>query len=395
MARSEVPLEEMYANLVIDDEEEGGIIVNNNEIVAQKQIYVLVGKFLTEKNINYSAMQNVMAGLWRPKEGMEVHDMGGLKYSFVFFHKLDVQKVIDGGPWSFEQAMLVYHQVKEGEDPLTLKLQELEIWVQIYDIPRGFLSEGILKSVGSSIGRYVQSDPATFEGGWKTYVRIRVAINVEKPLKRRVKIKREGNSWSWLNFKYERLGTFCFVCGIIGHSERDCNVVYANLEKMVEKAYGVWLRAPSRNAKNNTGARWLRSTSVGTGMWGHKHEGDGSTTGHGVDREVARFMEVDGVVRQKTDDTEEIRVESRENRELVIRDRNMAIMGRETRDVNTTAEEMETANVVVESKRKRIDTGLLGENHGTDTAENVNNTQTTGPKNVIVAGSGVQTRQGL
>lgn len=58
---------------------------------------MLVGKFLTEKNINYNAMQNVMAGLWRPKEGTEVHEMGGLRYSFVFFHKLDIQKVIDGG----------------------------------------------------------------------------------------------------------------------------------------------------------------------------------------------------------------------------------------------------------------------------------------------------------
>lgn len=67
------------------------------EIVEQKQTYVLVGKFLTEKNINFMAMQNVMAVLWRPKEGMEVHDLGGMRYSFVFYHKMDLQKVIDGG----------------------------------------------------------------------------------------------------------------------------------------------------------------------------------------------------------------------------------------------------------------------------------------------------------
>lgn len=61
---------------------------------------------------------------------------------------------------------------------------------------------------------------------------------MEKLLKRRIKIKRESDSWSWLNLKYEQLGTFCFVCGIIGHSEGDCNIVYANPEKVVEKAYG-------------------------------------------------------------------------------------------------------------------------------------------------------------
>lgn len=95
MARSEASLEEMYAKIVIDDEDEDGI-VEANEVVEQKQSYVLVGKFLTENNINFNAMQNVMASLWRSKEGMEVHDLGGLLYSFVFYHKMDVKKVIDG-----------------------------------------------------------------------------------------------------------------------------------------------------------------------------------------------------------------------------------------------------------------------------------------------------------
>lgn len=96
-------------------------------IGASKPSYMLVEQFLTEKHINFNAMQNVLAGLWRPREGMEVHDMGGGRYSFIFFHKVDLQKVVDGGPWSFEQAMLVYKQVDIGEDPLIVRLQEIEI----------------------------------------------------------------------------------------------------------------------------------------------------------------------------------------------------------------------------------------------------------------------------
>ena len=80
-------------------------------------------------------------------------------------------------------------------------------------MPNGLISENVLKSVGDSIGHYVKSDLANFDGMWKSYVRIRVAMNVEKPLKRR--------------------SSFCFVCGIVGHSERECNVVYANPDKIV------------------------------------------------------------------------------------------------------------------------------------------------------------------
>lgn len=55
-----------------------------------------------------------------------------------------------------------------------------------------------------------------------------------------------------------KLGTFCFVCGVIRHSERDCAAVYANPEKLVDKVYGVWLRAPSRDARINTRSTWIR-----------------------------------------------------------------------------------------------------------------------------------------
>lgn len=63
MANIEGTLADMYARMVIADEEEVGVIVANSEVVETKQTYMLVGKFLTEKIINFHAMQNVMAGL--------------------------------------------------------------------------------------------------------------------------------------------------------------------------------------------------------------------------------------------------------------------------------------------------------------------------------------------
>lgn len=74
-----------------------------------------------------------------------------------------------------------------------------------------------------------------------------------------MKINKEGGNWSMINLKYERLGTFCFVCGILGHTEKDCIIVYANQDKKVERTYGTWLRAPTQNNKVNAGVRWLRN----------------------------------------------------------------------------------------------------------------------------------------
>lgn len=215
MAQSHSNLEQMYARLTLEEEDEGGIVLGNEEVQEKKDSFVLVGRFLTEKNINFQAMRNMLASLWRPKEGMEIHDIGGYRYSFDFYHVMDLQHVLDGGPWSFEQSMLVYHKMTETEDPHLVQLNAVDIWVQVYDIPTGFISENILKSIGMYIGKYIKSDPASLDGRWKPFVRIRVTLDIQQPLKRRMKIKREGGSWHWVNFKYERMGSFCFVCGIV------------------------------------------------------------------------------------------------------------------------------------------------------------------------------------
>lgn len=233
MASNSTSLEDMYARLALDEEESGGVIEGTSEKIQQQPQFVLIGSFLTEKNINFQAMQNVLASIWRPREGMEIHDMGDRRYSFIFYHALDLQKVIDGGPWTFEQSLLLYRRLENNEDACLITLNRMEIWVQIYDLPTCMLSSKIMESIGNYVGVFVKADPQNLNGGWKIYYRIRVVMDTDKPLKRRMKVKREGGEWTWINFKYERLSTFCFVCGLLGHSDRDCGIVYANPDKNI------------------------------------------------------------------------------------------------------------------------------------------------------------------
>lgn len=75
--------------------------------------------------------------------------------------------------------------MQDNEDPYMVELKEFEIWVQIYDIPQGCVSESIVKNVGMLLGRYIKSDPSNFDRVWKPSMRVRVAMNVEKPLKKK------------------------------------------------------------------------------------------------------------------------------------------------------------------------------------------------------------------
>lgn len=70
-------------------------------------------------------------------------------------------------------------------------------------------------------------------------------------------------------------------------------IVYANPNKEFERAYGVWLRALTRNARNkNIGARWLRNGSEDGGVWTSTAGGSNSTMAmYGGEMVRANFMD--------------------------------------------------------------------------------------------------------
>lgn len=63
-------------------------------------------------------------------------------------------------------------------------------------MPVGFRSEKIY----SSIGKFVELDMQNFNGNWKRFVRIHVLIDIRKPLKDQMKLKRNGDEWISVKF---------------------------------------------------------------------------------------------------------------------------------------------------------------------------------------------------
>lgn len=78
-----------------------------------------------------------------------------------------------------------------------------------------------------------------------------------------MKLKKAGRDWIWVDFKYERLNIFCFICGLLGHTEKQCPKLYECPPGEIVKCYGHWMKAPNRRNVMNSGERWLRSTPPG------------------------------------------------------------------------------------------------------------------------------------
>lgn len=53
-------------------------------------------------------------------------------------------------------------------------------------------------------------------------MRIRIKVDVREPLKRKKKIYKKDRSEVMVHCKYKKLGDFCFMCGMLLHTERFC-----------------------------------------------------------------------------------------------------------------------------------------------------------------------------
>ena len=109
------------------------------------------------------------------------------------------------------------------------------------------MNKTMAKGLCSGIGEVCSSDFSVMEGG--DHVRVRVILNVTRPLFRGWKISLDGGNTGWVSFKYERLPSLCFWCSCLTHGERDCEHWIASGGSLTveDRKYGTWLRAPLSN----------------------------------------------------------------------------------------------------------------------------------------------------
>ena len=66
-------------------------------------------------------------------------------------------------------------------------------------------------------------------------------VPIDKPLRRGGFVKNEEGGRVWVDFRYERLPNFCYICGFLGHDEKHCQA--SPTEQRARRQYGDWLKA--------------------------------------------------------------------------------------------------------------------------------------------------------
>ncbi|VFQ84297.1 unnamed protein product [Cuscuta campestris] len=217
-------LDAAITNLAISEEEEGLSFALEGGLqipVDDFRTWTVVGRFLTNKPIKFDIMQQVLASVWRPAMGVRFRQGEGGLFWFYFYHEKDAKRIIEEGPWSFENNMLLCRLVEPGETIKAADLYLLELWVQVHDLPPGYTSPTVLEA-------------------------------------RRMKLTKRDGSIVWVLFKYERITVFCYYCGILGHLSKHCRMALLSSLEPENYPYDESLKAGGRKPLLTIGEPWIR-----------------------------------------------------------------------------------------------------------------------------------------
>ncbi|KAK3210871.1 hypothetical protein Dsin_015577 [Dipteronia sinensis] len=183
----------------------------------------LVWKVLTNKKINREVFMDVITKIWRVVDSVEIEATSKNLFTFYFRSEDDRHHMMTGGPWTFNGALIVLVELTGRGVVKGLSLSYADFWVQINRVPLLCQTEEIAWFLGEMIGAVSNTDMG-MPGDWPgEFMRVRVMIDIGKPLHRCVRVDALGDVVETIMLLwYKRLLNHCFQCGRLGHSTSEC-----------------------------------------------------------------------------------------------------------------------------------------------------------------------------
>ncbi|CAL1360946.1 unnamed protein product [Linum trigynum] len=199
------------------DVEDGDVDVLRMEAARQLG---LIGRLLADKQPNIRSLKIALAKAWNLKKGFQITDLGDMLFAFQFLDQDDRNKVCFGGPWHYENNIMIFISSLLIKKPTPKALHMIDIWFQIKEFPAKLRTQNMAEKIANGFGSLVWFDDSSGTM-WDTYMRMRVSISINNPLKKKIKLNIGGKLVDYL-VKYEKLPMFCYSCGRIGHPKLRC-----------------------------------------------------------------------------------------------------------------------------------------------------------------------------
>ena len=266
-------------NLQLTKEEEDSIQISSHsrdELLEECHLS-LFGKLLSDRQQNQRALKSTLRSVWRMGSDLRIVEVGNDILQFKFCSKHQLEWVEKNGPWNFDNNLLLLGRWRKGLTAANIIFSHTPFWVQVWGVPFELMTEETGRDIGNSMGNFVEMDKRSSQMDQAKFMRVRVELPIDKPLRRGGYLMDMEGDKTWVTFKYERLPTICFLCGKIGHDKRHCNSTVDSHQ--TEYQYGDWIRANGNYKGSNERVKTRKDEGNQSSGDGGKSSSQPSTEG--------------------------------------------------------------------------------------------------------------------
>ncbi|XP_075670183.1 uncharacterized protein LOC142639946 [Castanea sativa] len=174
--------------------------------------------------------------------------MGNHILLFTFDDELDADRVLLGESWTFDKYLIVLRRYEEDNSLRTICFNTTRFWVQVHDLPPRHMIQEAMEALCQPLGQIIPSlDKTEVDDG--NFMRVRVELDITKPLCRGRKVTFDEGKDGWVLFEYERLPTYYCWCGLLSHVGKDCDRWVRSKGTLASEdvQFGAWLKAEPTN----------------------------------------------------------------------------------------------------------------------------------------------------
>jgi hypothetical protein len=235
----------MWGKFSLREEETVGVSLETPEIVpmVNRGRSCLVGKLVADRIIPKEFYKTPLMRAWKPAGSASFNVIGENMFIVEFENEWDKARIMEGRPWLFDGNLVSLAEFDGLTPPAKINFDRASFWIRMYNLPLACMGRNTGQKIGATVGVVEDVDVLEEDAGWGEYLRVRILIDLTKPLARGRMLHLQDRS-TWVAFKYEKLPKFCFTCGLIKHDSKGCEKDggQSKTGETEEQQYGTWLR---------------------------------------------------------------------------------------------------------------------------------------------------------
>jgi hypothetical protein len=143
-----------------------------------------VGKLLADRVVSKEIIKTTLLRGWKILGTSTFKVLGENLFIIQFIHEWDKSKVLDGRPWIFEGNLFAVEDFDGFMPPTQLVFDKAAFWVRMLNLPLACMTKEIGIKIGSSVGEVEEVDVLEEGVEWGEFLRVRVVLDLTKPLAR-------------------------------------------------------------------------------------------------------------------------------------------------------------------------------------------------------------------